>query len=372
MRTNRLIDCFFKVWYHYVGYANTGCLCYYGTRSARVGLDRDICQFVPRALVFLVIIILYSRLFTFLRRPDTIQLSCHSTPKTSSIDIRPGQTVVRQPISKLGKLSFTPSSSSPQGPKKEVNPEAPWEAMEFIQVGNVDLLAPAATPTRTFADDCAARPPTASFFKAFEAGSSSTIAPSSKTEYPSGNVQLPYDGNTSISPSSPIGSSGVEVSQTSTAVASASCNKIDPPLLESERKVVGLEKEGEEEEEVGKEDEGPEEQQGQTLKEFFAEHRVSAAELGAVGKCNGQQRSAASYFNRQASLLMLYFPIAVSFFSFFSWTFCCVIFGSILESVRAQHLIKKNGGANTWLGFPVYGCIFCFPSKIGVRYGEYR
>lgn len=84
--------------------------------------------------------------------------------------------------------------------------------------------------------------------------------------------------------------------------------------------MVGLEKgdeEEEEEEEVGKEDEEPEEQQGQTLKEFFAEHRVSAAELGAVGKCNGQQRSAASYFNRQASLLMLYFPIAVSVFSFF-------------------------------------------------------
>ncbi|UOH85014.1 hypothetical protein LQV05_001830 [Cryptococcus neoformans] len=179
--------------------------------------------------------------------------------------------------------------------------------MEFIQVGNVDLLAPAATPTRTFADDCAARPPTASFFKAFEAGSSSTIAPSSETEYPSGNVQLPYDGNTSISPSFPIGLSGVEVSQTSTAIASASC-KIDPPLLESERKLVGLEKE--DEEEAGKEDEKPEEQQGQTLKEFFAEHRVSAAELGAVGKCNGQQRSAASYLNRQASLLMLYFPIA--------------------------------------------------------------
>lgn len=80
---------------------------------------------------------------------------------------------------------------------------------------------------------------------------------------------------------------------------------------------MGLEKEDEEKEEVGKEDEGPEKQQGQTLKEFFAEHRVSAAELGAVGKCNGQQRSAASYFNRQASLLMLYFPIAVSFFFFF-------------------------------------------------------
>lgn len=118
MRTNMLINCFFKVWYHYVGYANTGCLCYYGTRSTRVGLDRDICQFVPRALVFLVIIILYSRLFTFLRRPDTIQLSCHSTPKTSSIDFRPGQSVVRQPIAKLGKLSFTPSSSSPKAQKR--------------------------------------------------------------------------------------------------------------------------------------------------------------------------------------------------------------------------------------------------------------
>lgn len=53
-------------------------------------------------------------------------------------------------------------------------------------------------------------------------------------------------------------------------------------------------------------------EQGQTMQEFFAEYQMTPAEAKAVGKHVSQQRSAANYFNRQASLLMLYFPIAVS------------------------------------------------------------
>jgi hypothetical protein len=53
----------------------------------------------------------------------------------------------------------------------------------------------------------------------------------------------------------------------------------------------------------------------QTLQEFFAQHHTPIDELEARAKQNemddlGPQDSAASYFNRQASLLMLYFPLA--------------------------------------------------------------
>ena len=54
---------------------------------------------------------------------------------------------------------------------------------------------------------------------------------------------------------------------------------------------------------------------GQTLQEFFAQHQTPIDELEARARHHGDndispQDSAASYFNRQASLLMLYFPLA--------------------------------------------------------------
>ncbi|KIR31250.1 hypothetical protein I352_06344 [Cryptococcus deuterogattii MMRL2647] len=287
------------LWYHYVGFVNAGSLCYYGTRSAKDGLDREICQFIPRAVVFIVVIVLYSRLFTFLRRPDTIQLPSHPASKTSSfIDTRSSQTGLR-PIAKFHKLSLTSS----QGAKREVDPEAPWEAMEFIKVGNMDLLAH--DTTTTFIDNCTATPatpPSASLFRALESGFSSTktlspITSPSKTDDPSSTVQPPYDGGTPISSSPNIRSLGVETSRAPTTVAYASC-KMDPLLAPEGR-----------EEEVG-EDGRELKEQGQTIQEFFAEYQMTPAEAKAVGKHVSQQRSAANYFNRQASLLMLYFPIA--------------------------------------------------------------
>ncbi|KAE8540778.1 hypothetical protein D1P53_003142 [Cryptococcus gattii VGV] len=290
------------LWYHYVGFVNAGSLCYYGTRSAKDGLDREICQFIPRAFVFVVVIVLYSRLFSFLRRPDTIELPSHHASKTSSFtDTRSGQTGL-WPIAKFHKLSLTSS----QGAKREVDPEAPWEAMEFVKVGNTDLLAPDATTT--FIDDCTAAaavpatPPSASLFRALESSCSSTktlspITSPSKTYDPSSTVQPPYDGVTPISSSPKVRSLGVEASWTPTTVASSSC-KMDP-LLGPEGREEGF----------GEDGRGLKEQ-GQTMQEFFAEYQMTPAEAKAVGKHVSQQRSAANYFNRQASLLMLYFPIA--------------------------------------------------------------
>jgi len=52
-----------------VGFRSTGTLCYYGSHPLphheRVDV-RDIIQFVPRALVFIVVVALYSKLYLFL------------------------------------------------------------------------------------------------------------------------------------------------------------------------------------------------------------------------------------------------------------------------------------------------------------------
>ncbi|WVQ75919.1 hypothetical protein IAR50_005554 [Cryptococcus sp. DSM 104548] len=56
----------FEVW----GYYPAGGVCYYGDNT---GLYAELIQFIPRAVVCLTVVILYSRLIVFLRRPDKIR-----------------------------------------------------------------------------------------------------------------------------------------------------------------------------------------------------------------------------------------------------------------------------------------------------------
>ncbi|WWC87696.1 uncharacterized protein L201_002588 [Kwoniella dendrophila CBS 6074] len=122
------------IWHGTVGWVNNGSLCYYGTKGN--GLDRDLVQFIPRAIVFIVIIALYSRLFRFLRRPDTIQLSTQFMAGTQP-DVSDTHNIEEthqgngskmfKPLFKLGRGSTTN--------KDPVNPDAPWEALEFVTVG---------------------------------------------------------------------------------------------------------------------------------------------------------------------------------------------------------------------------------------------
>jgi hypothetical protein len=73
-------------------------------------------------------------------------------------------------------------------------------------------------------------------------------------------------------------------------------------------------KAGDEKDMLDEEDDTP----GETLGQFFKDDQFgssedSRAERGAISHNNGlPQMSATAYFNRQASLLMLYFPLAVS------------------------------------------------------------
>jgi len=91
-----------------VGFRSTGTLCYYGSHPLphheRVDV-RDIIQFVPRALVFIVVVALYSKLYLFLRRPDTIQLS--SQIASGELSARKDSAVkMLRPLGKFGR-SFT-------------------------------------------------------------------------------------------------------------------------------------------------------------------------------------------------------------------------------------------------------------------------
>jgi len=56
--------------YELYGYVPNGGICYYPSSS---GLYGELMQFIPRGMVFVVISILYARLFVFLRRPDKIR-----------------------------------------------------------------------------------------------------------------------------------------------------------------------------------------------------------------------------------------------------------------------------------------------------------
>ncbi|ODN79566.1 hypothetical protein L202_03520 [Cryptococcus amylolentus CBS 6039] len=58
------------VGYKVYGYYPAGGVCYYGDNT---GLYAELIQFIPRAVVCLTVVILYSRLIVFLRRPDKIR-----------------------------------------------------------------------------------------------------------------------------------------------------------------------------------------------------------------------------------------------------------------------------------------------------------
>ncbi|WWD21594.1 hypothetical protein CI109_106080 [Kwoniella shandongensis] len=56
--------------YTVYGFYPTGGICYYGDNA---GLYSELIQFLPRAIVCIVISVLYAKLFVFLRRPDKIR-----------------------------------------------------------------------------------------------------------------------------------------------------------------------------------------------------------------------------------------------------------------------------------------------------------
>lgn len=106
-------------------------MCTYASRHPH-DLDRDLVQFVPRAIVFVILFGLYSRLFSFLRRPDTINLSSHR--HTSSVSsLTHGTVSAVQGTARV--LRRASKSCVCAAGLEDVDPAAPWEALEFCKVG---------------------------------------------------------------------------------------------------------------------------------------------------------------------------------------------------------------------------------------------
>jgi len=319
-----------------VGFDSSGIFCYYGSHpieSAR-GLDaKDLVQFIPRTLVFIIIAGLYSFLFNFLRRPDTIQLSSQFVSGGISSELTRG-TQMGRVLRRLG--GGKDAKPAAQRKIEPVNPDAPWEQLEFVQVGGREWeLSPLPTPAPVPV-------------KLFDNGpSSDSLPPSPKwAEEPLPNSPIlertipPRFSTSSSEAVSPSGSSSQRPSETETFVTpqlnySDSHERVGLAASKfhlSSSPVTGITRDGSEERHFGEDEEEAEDKEdiipnrerrtsGQTLKEFFQEHQAPGLGAEENGRGFGTDTngkvvlSAATYFNRQASLLMLYFPLAVSWSS---------------------------------------------------------
>ncbi|WWC60116.1 uncharacterized protein I303_102680 [Kwoniella dejecticola CBS 10117] len=364
------------IWHGTVGWVNNGSLCYYGTKGR--GLDRDLIQFIPRAIVFIVIIVLYSRLFKFLRRPDTIQLSTQFMAGTQpDVSGQAGNEVNHPNMANKILRPFKMNRAS-SGNKDPVNPEAPWEALEFVTVGGAyNGKVPTSTPLHTSTFDFTPTVPSG-ILLASRPVSPDLISPGQEVKDPFSSTTTPnrYPSTSSeASGSSTKQTSGTDTYTVVTPELNYQCeapasvdsttklftpetiptiqrhhvlspvlsqgSKLDfPPELggngtdgESLNDRLGVLDEAHYdrrerrrssliESSTGGQSQQEEDQDrrpsGQTLKEFFQEYQVPGLEDipenrgrgSATGSKGIPQISASAYFNRQASLLMLYFPLA--------------------------------------------------------------
>jgi hypothetical protein len=220
------------------------------------------------------------------------------------------------------KKAFGPSkiyTGGGVGATGSVNPDAPWEQLEFVQIGHGSAWLKSSSPVL-------AQLPRfeSSTSKATNGILLSTPAVTPTTEAPS------FDFRTTPRPSfaapssmastdSPAGTGEDEALVTPDLEASTDPKiHIHQPLspvlsaYSAEGKVHGLPYSRDDAEQQI--DRRPD---GQTMKEFFdtAREGQENVERGrhSLSAGNGlQPLSATAYFNRQASLLMLYFPLAVS------------------------------------------------------------
>ncbi|KAJ9095817.1 hypothetical protein QFC19_007432 [Naganishia cerealis] len=153
-------------WYKAYGFvpSSGGSLCYYGGSR---NLDRELVQFIPRcvsrmkrvlpcwqdadrgapnsAVVFVVVIYLYARLFRFLRRPDAISLSGSGKDTADLKDVRGQQDCSQESRGAWHKFKggirktfgMTPQAGS-LGQTNSVVP--PWELLH-INIAGLDLDA---------------------------------------------------------------------------------------------------------------------------------------------------------------------------------------------------------------------------------------
>lgn len=292
-----------------MGWSSSGNLCYYGSHPITSAKDldaRDLVQFIPRAFVFIVIVGLYSTLFQFLRRPDTIQLSSQFV--SGGVTTDHGDTQMGKMFRKFGsRADPTPKRHEP------VDPDAPWEQLEFVQVGHTKpwdtpplgmstlpesskglLESRPESPTRGNSDY------STHFPTSLARGSTS----SGEGTYTMASSQRPSQVDTLVTPDRPIELAHYSSSKTQVL------SPVHSTMSKFDTESLNLDLEVEDHPRMA----ASRRSSGQGLKEFFQENRATGLEDAHTRTgTNGEfKMSATAYFNRQASLLMLYFPLAVS------------------------------------------------------------
>ncbi|EIW66507.1 hypothetical protein TREMEDRAFT_34775 [Tremella mesenterica DSM 1558] len=286
-------------WWAGYGWVSQGNICYYASHPLKDNLDaRDLIQFIPRATVFVIIVTAYTRLYSFLRRPDTIQLSTHFASGQRQVDVDPPPGPARGHLRR-----------NKNGIGSPMNPDAPWEQMEFVHIGRTKL-------TQSINDEAASpsHPPSVDFGEAHKAVAhpSTSQAPISYSHQPSAPPSTVMLGDELLpSPSRDMSiTSTLDGSREGEGLISSVHSMTDAQdqySLGDISRSPGMEHANREGEEDG------EGLPGQTMAEFFNDCQVTT-----VGTVNGEKpergnkplMSASAYFNRQASLLMLYFPLA--------------------------------------------------------------
>ena len=335
-------------WWAHAGWSTSGPLCYYAPKIVSNDLDaRDLVQFIPRAFVFITIIVLYSMLYKFLRRPDTIQLSSQFV--SGETGTNNGERRKRGVLSGL-KWKGKSNTCSQNGrgaiehSASKIDPNAPWEQLEFVKVGGRDLLSPldnglSLPSTQSLGGLAVPSTPqhrgsiTSIYFAPQPSGTRTPepLSSANQTKRPSlvstwsssSESRIPLTTLSSQRPSQsdtiitvPDSKSAYAQKQNLSPVISQNATKTDPridrdiefdlgPDVVDSLKYTG--------ENGVDEDDSPGETLGQFFKGDIAPAEDSRAERGGMSNNNGlPQMSATAYFNRQASLLMLYFPLAVS------------------------------------------------------------
>lgn len=206
-----------------------------------------------------------------------------------------------------------------QGKAAEVDERPPWEQMEFVQVGHRPWEDEAGPVTSLHSL------PSAPDNTALPSRSESLIVMSNIRRSSSGSVRETIPSLERRSSASSRDGSGRDWEQQRGSDAETLVtpqlhlaraqipHALSPVLSEGKphfESQVGFA------EDEGDYQDGKREKEDQTMAEFFQEYQVSSgagqAELGSASNGGAPQMSAAAYFNRQASLLMLYFPLAVS------------------------------------------------------------
>jgi hypothetical protein len=378
-------------WWAHAGWATSGPLCYYAPKLVTHDLDsRDLVQFIPRAFVFITIIVLYSMLYKFLRRPDTIQLSSQFVSGETGTNTG-GERKKRGILSAMkmkarSKGTNQKSQGGVEHSASKIDPNAPWEQLEFVQVGGKNLLSPVtsglySTSTTSLGDGATPSSSNSAPSPFSDLTNNGNFTPDHLLPRPQHHrpslVSMWSSSSTSGTPLHTLSSSRPSQSETLVHTPELRVNNnrqqlLSPVLSQNDshmdsRSRVDRDIEfdlGPDVVESLRFDSKPrhgEEPGGlpssQTLGEFFKDDNFgppgdtkdeSRAERGGMSASAGlPQMSATAYFNRQASLLMLYFPLAVS----------------ITRSIIVAGALADNS---------VHGRFLSFFNSINIRYDSQR